>query len=181
MLIEYYFISSLFWMSFIDYFTLKRMYNSHIVHIIHAVVTVFLLYFNYNTFSLSFSFGYFVVELLSCIYNKDITYILHALCAIILILGCVFDYEYYKMEMYKILYIEISTPFLYLWKKYKTKELFMFFLVFFVIFRIIYLPCLVYKMIIYKLNIFSFILFVLSAMQFVWVSKMISIVFNYRN
>jgi len=179
-LTTYYFSSTLIWLGFINCFTLKKLYNTHIVHIIHAIVTVFLLYFNYNVLSLSFSFGYFVVELLSCIYNKDTLYTFHALCAVILILGCVFDNEYYNMEMYKILYIETSTPFLYLWKNYKTKELFLVFLLFFVIFRNIYLPYLVYKMVIYKINIFSFLLFCLTVIQFVWIKKMIHIVLNYN-
>lgn len=177
---EYYFVSTLIWAGFINYLTFETLYKTYFVHIIHSILTVFLLYFNYNEYSLSFSFGYFVFDLLSCIYNKDILYTLHALCAIILILGCVIDYEYYKMEMYKILYIEISTPFLYLWKKYKTKELFMLFLIFFAIFRIIYLPYLVYKVIIYKINIFSFLLFFLALMQFIWLKKMIIIIFNYK-
>ena len=179
-LTTYYFSSTLIWLGFINYFTLKKLYNTHIVHIIHAIVTVFLLYLNYNVLSLSFSFGYFIVEFLSCIYNNDTLYTFHALCAIILILACVFDHEYYNMEMYKILYIEISTPFLYLWKKYKTKELFLVFLIFFVIFRNIYLPYLVYKTVIYKLNIFSFLLFCLTFMQFIWIKKMIRIVLNYN-
>ena len=91
--------------------------------------------------SILWTFGYFCVDLLDCLYRMDVAFILHALFCIVLGMGCYTSPVFRALRINsKALLCEISSPFLHLAKQTRVPHHFLLFAIVFGLCRIVWLP-----------------------------------------
>jgi len=110
------------------------------------------------------TFGYFCVDLLDCLYRRDVPFILHAFFCLVLGVGC------YTSPIFRVLRInskallcELSSPFLHLAKQTRAPHHFALFALVFLACRIIWLPVFLSELRHYDLTWFDFRLYFLLA------------------
>lgn len=161
--------------------------------VFHSVMSVFLsslsLYFGDDEIfpervANSFSMSFFIVDLFDCIVRKDVPFIIHAALGLSTLTGCYMTPIHQELRSAsKGMMIEISTPFLYLWKKTKKKSHFILLAMTFTGCRIIWLSIYLYQMYRNESIPSDFIYissFLLLPLQVVWWFKLMALLLNYH-
>jgi len=159
----------------------NHIYKDTTVSTVHALSTCFLVWNETPFIALLFSGLYFVIDLLGCVLNKDYIFGLHAVIALFLISNCFTNEVYIEIKAYKILYTELSTPLLNLWKVNKKKSHFVYFSIVFFFCRIVYIPYVIYDSILDIYTVEMGVLAGLYILNLIWFIKILDIFKHYKS
>ena len=163
------------------------------IHIAHSIITATLsslvVYFNDDrilseSIPLSFSIGYFIVDLIDCLHRRDKDFTIHAVLSLSL---CLFGWKNDHLRQLhfatKGLICEGSTPFLYLWKDTREKSHFILFVVAFTILRPFWLFFLL-KGVLSNIQTYGFVIAGITLafylLQISWFYALCSMLVNYK-
>eukprot|EP00634_Sargassococcus_sp_CCMP2135_P004486 CAMPEP_0198660240 /NCGR_PEP_ID=MMETSP1467-20131203/35821_1 /TAXON_ID=1462469 /ORGANISM="unid. sp., Strain CCMP2135" /LENGTH=365 /DNA_ID=CAMNT_0044396641 /DNA_START=22 /DNA_END=1119 /DNA_ORIENTATION=- len=136
---------------------------------------------------LSFSFGYFFVDLATCLLARDVMYAAHAAVAVVLIAACL---EETNPAIHavgaRVLLIEASTPLMHAWQRRPSRRNFALFVATFFLARCVFLPWHTRRILALVLSTAgasaysrSLVLLPLNLLQFVWFLKLLSMFLAY--
>eukprot|EP00980_Cylindrotheca_fusiformis_P008270 scaffold1736_cov127-Cylindrotheca_fusiformis.AAC.84 len=140
------------WTLIFIYCQIKKRSFEHwtLVHNIHHIVgltfaTLSLYYDDESIFAerigIMWSAAYFLVDLVECIRIMSGTYTFHALCVILLSMSNLYTPRFYRLRMNsKAMFLEISSPILYLSKRTRNPVHFGLFAITFTCCRVIWMP-----------------------------------------
>lgn len=134
---------------------------------------------------LLFSRSFFIVDLWSCIMNRDVPFTIHAVLGILINMVCHYSGMHYEMRSAsKGLLVELSTPLYYWWKNTKKKSVYILFVVIFFACRILWLPIVIWKTYL-EIGPFHWLMKLLSTtlciLQGFFFEKMVRILWNYKD
>jgi hypothetical protein len=134
-----------------------------------------------ESFLLSWTQGYFIIDLLYCIGDKDIPFTFHAICSLgLTILNSSSGKLYALNANSKGFLCELSSPFYQRWVKSKKKSHFQQFCFMFFVFRIVYIPIFLYSC---REGITKTVAFGSAAfylLNFAWFLKGLKMLLNYK-
>ena len=116
-----------------------QFYKSRFIPVSHAIVSCVLVSFGKDVIAIYFSGAYFILDLLACIYKRDIAFTFHAVLSILMISLCAMG-MFVDQRPVRLLFAEVSTPLLYAWKENKQKNTFGAFIAVFFVCRILLIP-----------------------------------------
>jgi hypothetical protein len=126
------------------------------VHLVHHLVgmllaTLSLYYGDESIFAerigIMWSLSYFVVDLVDQVRLKSVSYSLHAVCVLFLGMSNLYTPRFYRLRMNsKAMFLELSTPFLYLSKSTRKPLHFLLFAITFTLCRIIWIPFMMHQL-----------------------------------
>ena len=132
-----------------------------------------------------FAISYFAVDIIDCIFTKDIAFLVHAILSLALNVSCLRTPLHLSLRsVSKGALIEISTPFLHKWHTSKKKIDFQVFLAVFTVSRMIWFPYFLWGTFTVggapKNGIIFPLCVLLFTLQFFWWFKMGNMLLNYR-
>jgi hypothetical protein len=132
--------------------------------------------------SILWSLGYFGVDLIDCIFRKDVEYTLHALFCVVLGVSNYVSPAQRELRMNsKALLCELSSPFLQLSKRTRNPLHFAVFALVFTLCRILWIPCMMYQVINYGLFWYDYrVVFLVGfyGLNVFWYFKILRIIVN---
>mmetsp|Transcript_7183 Transcript_7183/g.10578 ORF Transcript_7183/g.10578 Transcript_7183/m.10578 type:complete len:215 (+) Transcript_7183:85-729(+) len=161
----------------------------HILHDLHAYILCIasfcsLQHWVEESIILSFTLGYFTVDLMDCILRRDVQFFIHAILSIVLIGGSAIHPAHRELRSAsKGCLLELSTPFLHRWQRTKGKVDFYVFYALFFLCRIIWLPYFLYNTYLTMGFLEATVAcgFVFFFLQLTWFRKLTQMALNYKS
>ena len=159
--------------------SLNGFYRSIRIPVVHAVATCLLSLLGFSPAALSLSLAYFTIDLPACVVNRDVGYSIHACLGLVLV-SWGFSEPCMSRDVPKLLLVELSTPFYYLWKKQKDKSSFGAFIIAFFCCRLLLIPPLTYRVLDQGL-VLPLTLFLFYCLNLCWFYRMWNMYHNYAD